>query len=140
MSRILSPRSMSHDDQARAAREPHQEVSLLILRMVWISDGTRERIAEGGHGLVEGHAVLPKVLTSFFGVPLEGKRQRLLPPLRRSNARSVPAAQRIGAQLPGPPPWLPEAPELQCQTLPKVDWIALLPGQLQRLVGQRFDM
>jgi len=43
----------------------------------------------------------------------------------------------MGAQLPGPPPWLPEAPRFRRQTLPKVDWSAPWPGQLQRLVGRR---
>jgi hypothetical protein len=54
-----------------------------------------------------------------------------------TSAEIIHAAQRIGAQLPGPPPWLPEAPKFQCPTLPKVDRSALWPGQLQRLVRRR---
>jgi hypothetical protein len=39
-----------------------------------------------------------------------------------------------GAQLPGLPPMVARSARVQRQTVPKVNWNALWPGQLQRLV------
>ncbi len=69
---------MSHHKKAPAVREPHEKVSLLIVRMVGIPDRAREGIPEGSYRLVERNAVFPNILTSLLGVPLECKRQRLL--------------------------------------------------------------
>ena len=51
---------MSHHDDSTSIRNSNEDKSLLVLRMIGVQNGSRERIAKGGSRLVERDAMLVK--------------------------------------------------------------------------------
>ena len=55
----ISALRMNDDEQAAAIGETHEDETILLMGVVGIEDGDRERIPEGGRRLVEGDSMLP---------------------------------------------------------------------------------
>jgi len=76
----MPPVRVDNDEEATRLGFTEQKEPLLILRMVWVVDGARQRIAKGAAGLLERETVAAKILGGLLGVPLkrEAHARRLL--------------------------------------------------------------
>jgi len=62
---------MADDQESSSGRVADRDKPTLVVRMIGISKGRRQRVIEHGHGFVERHAVLFDVRCGFAAVPLE---------------------------------------------------------------------
>jgi hypothetical protein len=72
---------MGNDDEASGFGLAEEEESVLVVGVVRIVDGARQRVAKGSACFLEGYSVTPEVLGSLLGVPLESEAHA--PILRR---------------------------------------------------------
>jgi hypothetical protein len=64
---------VGYDQEAAPIRSTEKDEALFTLRMIWVSDGDRERVREGSNCLREGHAVLSAILLILASVPFKGR-------------------------------------------------------------------
>ena len=67
----FSSLGVGDDQQVSRIGPPDQDHSCLMLRVVWVGNGDRERIREDAAGLVEGDAVLLAVGLGLLRIPLK---------------------------------------------------------------------
>jgi hypothetical protein len=64
---------MGNHDQAPWLGLAEEEEPILIVRVVWIVDRARQRVAKRATRLFEGYTVAAEILRGLVGVPLESE-------------------------------------------------------------------
>jgi hypothetical protein len=64
--------NMDDDKKAIPVRAPEKDKSLLVIRMIGVGDGARQRVGKGAHRLVKGYSMLLQIDPCLGRIPPEG--------------------------------------------------------------------